>query len=300
MLRSNRSDNSHLLNSLFSCSSSWPNTAKTRNFALQVLTKLYPFAGRLVKDRNAIDCNDQGVEYLEARVCNAEMNQFIMDEIEAKSVNRLTPFPNELEFTTNILAVQVNKFNCGGLAIGLGLSRTQILIALIGKVRIALAETKNGSSRDSLQFFPINFRGRTGLPIPINAAGNLFVNVTVRCKRPGERNPKRHGSLCESRNGRGLLLSARESSRVIHGELVKGETDICLLTSWCRFPYYEADFGWGKPVWIASAHKATEMVLLLDTAGSDDVGIEAWVTLEPDNMARFEQDPDILLWFQAF
>ncbi|KAK8562761.1 hypothetical protein V6N13_018677 [Hibiscus sabdariffa] len=366
----------------------------------QVLTKLYPFAGRLVEDRNAIDCDDQGVEYLEARVCNAEMNQFIMDEIEAKSVNRLAPYPNELEFTTNILAVQVNKFNCGGLAIGVslshkfadaftvfmfvnawatccrlgvdavkcfsfetgsvlpaaafrvkhkvpvpedksetlvtkrfifsssalstlkaklaplvsdssGLSRAQILIALIWKARIALAKTKNGSSRDSLQIFPFNFRGRTGLPIPTNGAGNLFMNVTVCCIANrdihldlllhlvnlvgnGIRNAVE--AFARAETAEDLLSLATDSSRVIHGELVKGDTDICLLTSWCRFPYYEADFSWGKPVWIASAHKATEMVLLLDAGGFDVGGIEAWVTLEPDNMARFEQDPDILAY----
>jgi hypothetical protein len=36
--------------------------------------------------------------------------------------------------------------------------------------------------------------------------------------------------------------------------LRKGEEVFSLaFTSLCRFPVYEADFGWGKPVWVASA-----------------------------------------------
>ncbi|MBA0586565.1 acetyl-CoA-benzylalcohol acetyltransferase [Gossypium raimondii] len=350
-----------------------------------VLTKFYPFAGRFIQDRNAIDCNDQGAEYLEARV-SVSLNQFILEELDVKLVNLLVPYPNELVFTPTILAVQINEFDCGGLAIGTSFShkfadgftifgfmngwatccrigvdavkclsfetesllpdgfkptykipvpddnldtlitkrfiftastiaalkakvgvgqfsRAQLLIALIWKVRISMAKKK-----DSLQIFPYNFRGKTALPIPSNGAGNLFINILVRFTANDDRNPdllhlvnlvgnelrNAAESFGKAETAEDLFLSATNSSREIHETLSKGDTEICILTSLSKFPYYEADFGWGMPGWIASVHKDVEMVLLMDTRF--DGGVEAWVTLEPDNMVRFEQDPDILAY----
>ncbi|XVF67254.1 hypothetical protein PTKIN_Ptkin10aG0105900 [Pterospermum kingtungense] len=371
---------------------------KLENSLSEVLTRFYPLAGRFDLDRNAIDCSDQGAEYLEARV-NANLNQFILDELDPKLLNHLVPFPNELFFSPTVLAVQINKCDCGGLAIGVNLqhkfadgytlftlirrwatccrigadrveclsfetgsllpaatytamhkipvpednseklvtkrfiftataisalkaqaiamggelksqqpSRVQVLIALIWKARIAVAQAKQGSLRNSLQIFPYNFRGKTALPIPPNAAGNLFRNVIVRFTADGDRKLElkhlvnlvgkeiRHAaeSFAKAEQAEDLILSATDSSREIHEEIIKGNTDICVLTSMCRFPYYEADFGWGKPAWIASAHKPLEFVLLMDTRSNG--GIEAWVTLDPSNMLQFEQDPDILAY----
>ncbi|XP_022726352.1 acetyl-CoA-benzylalcohol acetyltransferase-like [Durio zibethinus] len=371
---------------------------KLQNSLSEVLTCFYPLAGRLDQDRNVIDCHDQGAEYLEAQV-NANLNQFILEELDSKLLNQLNPFPNELAFTPTVLAVQINKFDCGGLAIGASLShkfadgftiftfvngwatccrigvdrvkclsfesgsllpaiytatdkipvpddnsenlitrrfifreaaisalkaktvalagdsphqshqpsRVQLLIALIWKARIALAQAKHGSLRNSLLIFPYNFRRKTAIPIPPNAGGNLFRNVTVRFTANESKlelqhlvnlvgNELRHAaeSFAKTEQAGDLFLSATSSLRKIHEELIKVNTDICLLTSHCKFPYYEADFGWGKPGWIASTHKPGEMVLLMDT--KSDSGIEAWVTLEPSNMRQFEQDHDILAY----
>ncbi|XVE66581.1 hypothetical protein DITRI_Ditri08aG0090200 [Diplodiscus trichospermus] len=372
---------------------------KLENSLSEVLTSFYPLAGRFVQDRNTIDCCDQGAEYLEAQV-NASLNQFILGDLDAKLLNHLVPFPNELDFTPTVLAVQINKFDCGGLAIGASLSHkfadgytmftfingwatcgrlgidkveclsyetgsllparstamhkipvpddnsenlitrrfifsaaaisalkakiialggdsglqdqkpssVQLLIALIWKARIAVAEAKQGSLRDSLQIFPYNFRGKTVIPIPENTGGNLFRNVTVRFTANDHGklelqhlvnlvgNEIRHAaeSFAKAEQAEDLFLSATNSSKEIHEELIKGNTDVCLLTSQSKFRYYEADFGWGKPAWVASVHKPVEMVLLMDTRA--DSGIEAWVTLEPSNMLQFEQDPDILAY----
>ena len=35
-------------------------------------------------------------------------------------------------------------------------------------------------------------------------------------------------------------------------KLNRGEVVPMVFTSLCRFPIYEADFGWGKPVWVGS------------------------------------------------
>ncbi|CAK7322760.1 unnamed protein product [Dovyalis caffra] len=68
-----------------------------------------------------------------------------------------------------------------------------------------------------------------------------------------------------------------------------------MFTSWCRFPLYEVDFGWGKPIWVGTAIWVTPNgAILLDTR--DCEGIEAWVTLSKEEMVKFEQKPDILAY----
>ncbi|XVF49692.1 hypothetical protein PTKIN_Ptkin04bG0033600 [Pterospermum kingtungense] len=60
------------------------------------------------------------------------------------------------------------------------------------------------------------------------------------------------------------------------------------------FPFYETDFGWGKPLWFATALKLNNVAIFLDT--SDGSGIEAWIGLPKEEMTKLEQDPGILAY----
>uniref|UniRef100_M1CKC4 3'-N-debenzoyl-2'-deoxytaxol N-benzoyltransferase n=1 Tax=Solanum tuberosum TaxID=4113 RepID=M1CKC4_SOLTU len=73
----------------------------------------------------------------------------------------------------------------------------------------------------------------------------------------------------------------------------KGDLEVCNFTSWCRFPVYEVDFGWGKPEWVCSPIKSFKnLVILMGTKDGD--GIEASVNLLEEDMPLFENDPQIL------
>ncbi|KAK1577875.1 hypothetical protein Q3G72_025573 [Acer saccharum] len=66
-------------------------------------------------------------------------------------------------------------------------------------------------------------------------------------------------------------------------------------SSFCRFPIYEADFGWGKPVWVAfGGVPKRNLFVFLDTKNGD--GIEAWVNLTEEDMAKFETDKELLTY----
>lgn len=72
-----------------------------------------------------------------------------------------------------------------------------------------------------------------------------------------------------------------------------GERSVYTCTSWCRFPMYEADFGWGKPEWITVPEAPWKnMILLMDAKNGD--GIEAMVSLDKEEMAAFEQNQELL------
>ncbi|KAK2651544.1 hypothetical protein Ddye_011400 [Dipteronia dyeriana] len=70
---------------------------------------------------------------------------------------------------------------------------------------------------------------------------------------------------------------------------------IFTFSSICRLPFYETDFGWGKPLWVSSAGRGSNNFFVpIDT--SDGKGIQVMVTLSEEDMAKFEQDPGILAY----
>lgn len=72
-----------------------------------------------------------------------------------------------------------------------------------------------------------------------------------------------------------------------------GEVVSFSFTSLCGFPLYEADFGWGKPIWVGSASLTFKnLVVFLDTRSGD--GIEAWINLKLEDMAKLEADKELL------
>nr|XP_010911178.1 putrescine hydroxycinnamoyltransferase 1 [Elaeis guineensis] len=62
------------------------------------------------------------------------------------------------------------------------------------------------------------------------------------------------------------------------------------VVSWLRLPIYEADFGWGKPVFMALARRRSPsgMVHIMRSPG-DDGGISVMVALEAENMPTFKK-----------
>ncbi|CAK9322224.1 unnamed protein product [Citrullus colocynthis] len=76
-----------------------------------------------------------------------------------------------------------------------------------------------------------------------------------------------------------------------------GDYSLYRCTSWCKFPVYDADFGWGKPVWITVPEFPWKnMILLMDSR--DGEGIEAMVSLEKKEMEVFEKNQELLSFCQ--
>ncbi|WJX20338.1 shikimate O-hydroxycinnamoyltransferase [Trifolium repens] len=93
--------------------------AQLKKSLSETLTIFYPIAGRR-KDQTFITCNDEGVVYLEAKV-NHTMIEFL-NPPKLEFLNKLLPCePNKMHQNGEDLPqvlVQVNMFNCGGIAIG--------------------------------------------------------------------------------------------------------------------------------------------------------------------------------------
>lgn len=95
-------------------------TELLKNSLSDTLVRYYPLAGRIKPNQGSIDCNDEGVEYLEAKVSN-QMSEVIdypnLDELKA-----LLPFEPYSGIKEIVLGAQVNFFGCGGVAIGVCIS----------------------------------------------------------------------------------------------------------------------------------------------------------------------------------
>ncbi|KAK6920583.1 hypothetical protein RJ641_014261 [Dillenia turbinata] len=88
----------------------------------------------------------------------------------------------------------------------------------------------------------------------------------------------------------GSFFESRKRLYEIHAQ---GELEIYSFSSWCRFPFYEVDFGWGKPTWACCPILPMKnVVILMNTR--DGEGMEAWVNMLEEDMAIFENDPEIL------
>lgn len=71
--------------------------------------------------------------------------------------------------------------------------------------------------------------------------------------------------------------------------LSKTEMCYCNFTSWCRFPVYEVDFGWGKPFAIGTAAVPRKNTIILMSTKCGD-GIEAWISMAEDHMELLPSD----------
>ena len=69
-----------------------------------------------------------------------------------------------------------------------------------------------------------------------------------------------------------LLRDVVKSSATMRHEIDKNIVDVFRFTSWCRLPFYEADFGWAMLGWVSKIHLLVEQNFLLDSEGGNSAG----------------------------
>ncbi|KAH6771341.1 hypothetical protein C2S52_016144 [Perilla frutescens var. hirtella] len=83
-----------------------------------------------------------------------------------------------------------------------------------------------------------------------------------------------------------------QSMNEIMAQADKAELVSFTFTGLCGFPLYEADFGWGKPVWVGSpGFPYNNLALFTDTKSGG--GIEALIHLRKQDMDKFEADMEL-------
>ncbi|KAL7145316.1 hypothetical protein ABFS83_07G073600 [Erythranthe nasuta] len=190
-------------------------------------------------------------------------------------------------------------------------SRVRVVCAVIAKALIGVDRAKRGGkSRPCHIIQTINMRGRTIPPLPKHSCGNLSVLAPILITTDkvvgieqlvdilGGGLEKRFDDCAEmfSPGGRGWQGVITGPLADMVENLCSDEVNTIMFTDWSKLGLYEADFGWGqKPLGAgigATPHEKT--IVLMDNKEGD--GMEAWVHLNGDDMAYFEQDDDIKLY----
>lgn len=181
-------------------------------------------------------------------------------------------------------------------------TRVEALSAFIYSRFIAATQPEADPNKAYIMFIAVDLRKRLDPPLPQNCFGNLSMSTATVVSN----------NIEDGFNG--TVLPMREAIRTVNMDYVKklrdsdghlnfitentekssrGEVVTFGFTSLCRFPIYEADFGWGKPVWVGSTKLLYHnLVTFFDTKSGD--GIEAWITLKEEDMAKFERDKEVL------
>ncbi|PWA87979.1 acylsugar acyltransferase 3 [Artemisia annua] len=235
-------------NSFMPIVSFYPNTvdsgsAREKTLALkkslsQTLAKYYPFAGRHAKFAPYyVDCNDEGAVFHEASV-DSTLSDFLQNSVQNKDLDHFFPYGlvnfrwnreyHDLQSDKVIpLAVQVNHFECGGVAVAVSLSHKLAdgsnLVQFIGdwakmtkfsslptdphylslpemninfpglSIECSVsAATKNnsGSFKPTLGIHLASMRARMIEPLPDKTIGNLFTPMEIFTNQESDLRPE--------------------------------------------------------------------------------------------------------------
>ncbi|KAD3337424.1 hypothetical protein E3N88_32944 [Mikania micrantha] len=304
------------------------------------LTQYYPFAGRfLVPNAGQIDCNDEGVAFLEV-AHETRLDDFILENENDESIRQLLP-----DFDKNrssLIHVQLNHFTGGGVALVVSISHKAARGGSPFKPRFYTSPT---SHNDVVELFePKSTNEETthevvkfvlkSFVFPNSKLNDLKKEV-LRSMGMGVRNPDltrvevltsllfkcaidaattRSGTddsqeialheVVDKLRKRKMECKYERNVQEIgekHARLMPmpAKEHVYWSTSFCWFPIYEVDFGWGKPVQFKYVVEEVHVknFVLVDTPERD--GIEATVRLPEEEMMIFQQDKRLLAYVGA-
>ncbi|WCJ42218.1 HXXXD-type acyl-transferase family protein [Euphorbia peplus] len=195
-------------------------------------------------------------------------------------------------------------------------TRVEAVTALIWKCAMEVVKVNSGKDKDtvptSIITHQVNFRERMKPPMPGNSLGNLcrlavapYVDVNKEMELEElvgiirKSIQKFDGNYLDKLQGVDGLAKAIEPLKELR-QLASGRdrAEVFTFSSWTRFPLYEIDFGWGKTFRACTLNVPVRNCVTLMGTNSGD-GIEAWITLNPDVMAKFESSEELLQFVSA-
>ncbi|WCJ42215.1 HXXXD-type acyl-transferase family protein [Euphorbia peplus] len=183
-------------------------------------------------------------------------------------------------------------------------TRVEAVTALIWKCAM---EDKR---RSTIAIHAVNIRGRMEPPVPENSLGNYFQSAAAAYLDASKEMEleelveilrksiqKIDGDYLKKLQGVDGLAKAMEPVKMVR-QVGLGGGEVFIFSSWTRFPLYEIDFGWGKPIQAFTLTTPVRNCVTLMATKSGD-GIEAWITLTENDMAKFESNEELLQFVSA-
>ncbi|PON64741.1 Transferase [Parasponia andersonii] len=196
-----------------------------------------------------------------------------------------------------------------------GSSRVEALSGFIWDRLVAATQAESKTADDFNQrlytmVHAVNLRTRIEPPLSEHSFGNLFRIVMIVPSIDESQSEKKRGIVQQMREhisgiddkyvkklqeGTEHLDFIRKRAK----EFSTRETSSFLsFSSWCKFPLYESDFGWGKPIWVGLPPLTFKnLVVLMDTRSGN--GIEVYINLDQNDMAKLETDDEFLAFVSS-
>ncbi|XP_008241213.1 PREDICTED: BAHD acyltransferase At5g47980-like [Prunus mume] len=182
-------------------------------------------------------------------------------------------------------------------------TRVEVVSALIWKCALQASRSNLGFTKPSAWVQVVNLRKRSGLAMAENILGNFvsyFTAMTMESDAVELESlvHKLRKGIDEYKEKYANGVSGEDAFQIIEGLknlMMKDSIETYGCTSWCRFSFNQADFGWGKPSWMNFCRNESKNTMIL-TDMSDGVGIEAFFSLEEEHMAIFERNEYLLAY----
>ncbi|KAM3324660.1 stemmadenine O-acetyltransferase [Capsicum chacoense] len=154
----------------------------------ETLSYYYPLGGRL-KDVNSIECNDEGILYMEAQA-NFDLSKFL-ENPNISFLNKFLPCKgNCLEPSCNqlLLAIQTTTFLCGGIAIGVCMLHKVVDASAMSAFLKTWAKLSHGEGDKELH---PDFTSAMSLFPPIQSLPTKFIKDFENFYFQGSKSPMR-------------------------------------------------------------------------------------------------------------
>ncbi|KAI6678392.1 hypothetical protein NL676_039188 [Syzygium grande] len=139
------------------------------------------------------------------------------------------------------------------------ISRVEVACALLRKLFVTLDQAKHSRLKTFVVCQSMNLRGRVNLPIPTNAFGNFYTMVVGRhTMDQSDLNFEAfveviHDTFASAKtrytaisDGKSCMDMVKDSTRESKDWAHCDEENVVAFSSWCGFPFYDINFGWGK------------------------------------------------------
>ncbi|KAB2601944.1 vinorine synthase-like [Pyrus ussuriensis x Pyrus communis] len=182
-------------------------------------------------------------------------------------------------------------------------TRIEVVSAFIWKCAMEASKSKFGSIRPSAWCHAVNMRNVLVRPSAKNLLGNLVGKFIARAGESEVVDLDLQSLVGKLRKGieefkvkyaNNVTGDACESLKEYGDLLQMDDIEIYTCSSWCRFPFYAADFGWGKPSWVNQSLEGKNLIVLMDVRDGD--GVEVSLTFNEEDMAIIESNNELLAY----
>ncbi|KAK1592971.1 hypothetical protein Q3G72_033613 [Acer saccharum] len=184
-------------------------------------------------------------------------------------------------------------------------TRFEALLALMwGAIIDAEEESKNKSNPTQCgALIAVNLRRKLNPPLHDQSIGNaIVIGMTAwptkeRAKYDKIVSKYRELISMVDENVKNGFRNGSKTLIINHAAIEENISNMKMINfnAVMKLPFYETDFGWGKPVWFSPAQRPKSSTFSLSDT-PDAKGLQAVVHLSKEDMAKFEQHPAILAY----